>query len=108
MYCNYCGAVVVGKYCSCCGKRLLSRMEHFRRTERKRCKDFADKAYRDSGKDVARQHLANACWVACTCKYGDYLDSKEESYLAIDAYEKLALVESHAVALYERIKAEGF
>lgn len=34
-YCKKCGAVVTGKYCSCCGKRATTDLEDFRNAQRR-------------------------------------------------------------------------
>ena len=111
MYCNHCGAVAVGKYCSCCGRRLRSSVQEFDLEMGRLHKEFYKKAYVESGKSLAHQHLASSCWIACELKY---LRNRcvngvnGELVLAPDAYERLAMVQAHATALYERLKAESF
>ncbi len=98
MYCSNCGAVVVGKFCSCCGKRVLGTLEAFRKQERKRLNDFK----KQSGSDF---QLAEACWYACQRKYGARLIKAEPGVFVPepDAYEKLDLMEAKAKALFLRL-----
>lgn len=106
MYCKHCGAVAVGKYCSCCGRRLRDNVDEFNIARRKMAKEFGFQ----SGKELVYQHLASACWIACEIKYGKDLILVTESgpVLAANAYERLEIVKAHATALYERLKAESF
>lgn len=110
MFCNHCGAAAVGRYCSCCGRRLVNNVDAFNRTIGRERKDFCNKAYLLAGKSLHHMHLASSCWYACEIKYGKGLVSviNGESVLALDAYERLELVKTHATALYERLKAESF
>lgn len=111
MYCKHCGAAAIGKYCSCCGRRLRNSVEEFNLAQDRLHKDFYKKAYMEAGKSLEHQHLASACWIACELKYlrNRYANGKNgELVLAPDAWERLELVHTHAAALYERIKAEGF
>ena len=98
MYCSNCGAAVVGKFCSCCGKRVAGELEAFRRYERKTIKDFTNEA-------GSNHHLATACWYVCERKYGkDMLHVFGGVWtVAPDAYEKLGLVEAKAKALFLRL-----
>lgn len=106
MYCKHCGAVAVGKYCSCCGRRLRDNVDEFNIVRRKMAKEFSFQ----SGKELVYQHMATACWIACEIKYckDPILFVCGERVLAPDAYERLEIVKAHATALYERVKAESF
>ena len=98
MNCSYCGAAVFGRFCHCCGKKVLGSIEAFRKEERKTLKNFI--------KEVGPHHqLANACWYACQEKYGREVITKYcgEFVITPDAYEKLALVEEKARALFLRL-----
>ena len=110
MYCSKCGAVVAGKYCSCCGKRILSDVQQLNATARKMSKDFCEWAYRESGNMLSHKHLASACWVACEMKYAKGLALfMGDGYVVVPgAYERLETVRDHAIALYKRLKVEGF
>lgn len=111
MYCNHCGAVAIGKYCSCCGRKLRNSVQEFDLEKGRRYREFYKKAYAESGKSLEHQHLASACWIACELKYlrNRCVNGKDgELVLAPDAWERLALVQLHAAALYDRIKAESF
>lgn len=109
MYCKHCGTVAVGKYCFCCGRRLRDNVDEFNATRRKMAKNFSLIAGQ-RGKDLAYQHLASACWIACEIKHGKDLILVTESrpVLAANAYERREIVKAHAAALYERLKAESF
>jgi hypothetical protein len=110
MYCKNCGAAVVGKFCSYCGKKVLTDVQQLNATARKMSKDFCEWAYRESGHMLSHKHLASACWCACEMKYGKGLALFiGDRYVVVPgAYEKLEIVRDHAIALYERLKAETF
>lgn len=110
MYCNNCGAVVVGKFCSCCGKRVLNSLEEFRRVERQTYKEYQNqfKCYYKDKFDLMVDHLATACWYACDHKYGNnkVVGSFRNGFtVSPDAYTKLATVKEHATKLFERLWA---
>lgn len=110
MYCKHCGAVAVGKYCSCCGRRLQSSVQEFDLEVGRLHREFYKKAYAESGKSLAHQHLASSCWIACELKYlrNRCVGVNGELELAHDAYDRLVIVQTQAHKLYERIKAESF
>lgn len=47
-YCKKCGAVVTGKYCSCCGTRATSDFADFRKAQRRMDRDISRSARGDS------------------------------------------------------------
>ena len=110
MYCSNCGAAVVGKFCSCCGKRVRSSLEEYRRVEKSTFKAYMqqfEKHYRDGIHwDLSAEHLISACWYACAQKYGRNdvirLDNGE-CVPSPDAYEKLETVKRQATKLCERM-----
>lgn len=108
MYCSNCGAVVVGKFCSCCGKRMMNDLEEFRRVERSTFKEYRNhlKRYYRERCDLLVDHLLTACWYACDHKYGN--DKVVGSYAngfvpSPDAYQKLEIVKERATKLFERL-----
>lgn len=76
-FCSKCGAVVQGKYCSCCGTKVVNDLDLFRREERRKRKEFmqgASDCFRHRLADrVSAEHLADACWYAASVKIGDHL-----------------------------------
>ena len=98
MYCSNCGTVVVGKFCYCCGKKILTPLNEYRKHERKTLKAFLNSAGSDHS-------LANACWYACQRKYGKdiVVGIDGEFTVSPDAYKKLSIVEDHAKALFLRL-----
>lgn len=105
MYCKNCGAVVVGKFCSCCGTKIRRDVDQYILDRRRMQKEFAD-APKEYGSSY--MHLATACWYVYECKLlkGDIVVIGGERFLAPDAYERLAAVKAHATALFNRLKAE--
>lgn len=45
-YCRKCGAVVTGKFCSCCGTKARSDFQEFRLAERRFERQFREEKYR--------------------------------------------------------------
>ena len=48
MFCNNCGAVVTGKYCCCCGRKIRSAVDEFKlqkKNERQRFKESYREAF---------------------------------------------------------------
>lgn len=67
MYCRQCGAVVVGKFCSCCGKRIRSEAEEFQLAKNRAEREFVKAMTHDiqgNFLECWRIHLARACWLA--------------------------------------------
>lgn len=115
MFCKNCGAVVVGKFCSCCGKRVYSDLQEFRQVERRAKKEFLRNAAIDN---LDRMHLADCCWTACEMKYmgkgricqcnPNTAFGGERYVLAPNAYELLQTVKQHAQALFDRLIVEDY
>lgn len=78
-FCSKCGAAVQGKYCSCCGTKVVNDLERYRREERRLLKEFrsqaSDRFRRRLADRVSAERLADACWYAATVKIGDRLDA---------------------------------
>lgn len=118
MICKNCGAAVVGKYCSCCGKRIRNDYEEFKRAERKAQQEFKRNAVEkyDAGRPrgcVVVDELATACWNACSIKYmaGIFVEVYRPDYHVIvpdEAYEMLEKVKKHATALLDQLVTTDF
>lgn len=46
-YCKKCGAVVTGKFCSCCGTRATDDFTDFRKAQHRMVREFKSAAYTD-------------------------------------------------------------
>lgn len=106
MYCNKCGAAVVGKYCSCCGTRVRSQLEDFRLAERRAEKEFIRAhTYDDSGRllGLDKQHLAIACWCAAQFKYGVYRHAIVDGKVPNAAFGELETIRIHAEKLFDQL-----
>lgn len=102
MFCKECGAVIVGKYCSCCGTRVRSTLQEFRLAERRAKKAFLkEHAYKD-GKylGIVVERFASACWHAATFRYGKYQSMVGPDNVPSEAFEELEIVTRHAERLF--------
>jgi len=61
MFCKNCGAVITGKYCSCCGSRVRSAGQDFFLAVRKRKREFVNTRYHKAN-DLATMRTAAFCW----------------------------------------------
>lgn len=113
MYCNNCGAVAVGKFCSCCGAKLRTEIEMFRLTAKRTHKEYMKQFERfhlpcPNPVNVAIDQIATACWYACEIKYGNGMEIGNANIgysVAPDAYMKLETVKDRATKLCERLLA---
>lgn len=118
MICKNCGAAVVGKYCSCCGKRIRNDYEEFKRAERKAQQEFKRNAVEKYAAGMpcglmVVGDLATACWNACKIKYfgGVFVEVYQPGNRVIvpdEAYEMLEKVKKHATALLDRLVMTDF
>ena len=90
MFCSKCGAVVAGKYCSCCGQRVRSEIEEFRLTEQRMRRAFLNECREKNGGAAWLQHLADACWLTASTKYRRDPRFDGVSYaVALDSLEEI-------------------
>lgn len=59
-YCKNCGAVVTGKFCSCCGAMVRSDLRDFRLELSKRKRSFSNRFYENGY--LPRFRMANTAW----------------------------------------------
>ena len=110
MFCSNCSAWLpqAGKFCSCCGKRIYSSLEDFRRAVRKTEKDFIKRQEEKVPRRqslMARQ-LASACGHACAFKIGDPVVRVNDVCFPLpNAYEILSDIEQRAEKLFNRLIA---
>ena len=103
-YCKKCGAVVDGKFCSCCGTRATTDLADFRRELNRRARAFRTERYHNSG-DFDKLHAADFAWGRAEWAIlRPYTTSAEAFPLMSDlAYAKLPVVEERAASLYEQV-----
>ena len=105
MFCNKCGAVVTGKYCSCCGQRVRSQKEELELIERRLKKNFTDACTKTRDSFVenapAMGFLALACWEAAVAKYKK-IPSNTVGF--IEAENSLSQAEIAARDLFNKLK----
>lgn len=109
MYCKNCGAVVYGRFCSCCGKRVLTELKEFRKAERKAKKKFCEICCKEGDEyKLHLMHLADACWEVYSthpsfnCVVWD--GRRDGEYVVTpNAYENLRNIEQKAAALFEEL-----
>ena len=104
VFCNKCGAAVVGKFCSCCGTRVRSQLEEYKLVERAAEREFKKACTYEDGRCLGldRLHLASACWLAAHCRYG-YSALRIDRPVPAEAYKSLEAVRVHAELLFERL-----
>lgn len=107
MYCKNCGAAVTGRFCSRCGIRIRNDVDQYILDKRREARAF-EKTVVGHFDSLSASHLATACWYVYECKLlkHDIVSVAGETFLAPDAYERLAAVKANATALYNRLKAE--
>lgn len=107
-HCKKCGAVVTGKYCSCCGKRVTTDFEDFRAAERRTWRNF------DRRKRELDGRKYNMVVVTQAAKLAQYLAQDKtlpKEYMTVSnfhlvsdvCWKSLALLEMCAEADYANI-----
>ena len=97
MFCKNCGAAVVGRFCSCCGRRARSEIEDFRLTEQRKRREFLNDCRKPS-EPAWWGHLAEACWYAAAMKYKK--DPTLDGVSLAEANENLEEIRFHAWGLF--------
>lgn len=105
MFCSKCGAAVVGKFCSCCGARVRSQIEEYHLAEKRAVKAFKDACVYRNGRflGLERLHLAEACWLAASFKYGWRGTPGSDGSVPARAFEMLDNVRTHAELLFNQL-----
>lgn len=106
MYCNKCGALVVGKYCSCCGTKIRSQLEELRLAERRTRKEFVRAmSYSSAGAllGLSELHLAEACWIASYQKYSLGKLCWADDQIPQEAFDSITVVRDRAEQLFKRL-----
>lgn len=100
MNCQKCGAVVEGRFCSCCGERVRTDLETFRLAERGTKRAFEKEHQINGG-----SRLAEACWYASYERYAKYIRMLN-IYTGVPdyAYEELKKIREHAEILFNFFK----
>lgn len=105
MFCRKCGAAVNGKFCSCCGQRVRSDLEEFRKIERKMKKEFFEAC--DSMSGVGYRDdlhwLAEACWNASSARYGKSGGYIVGDHVPASVFDSLQDVRVHAEKLFQAL-----
>ena len=104
MICKKCGSVATGKYCSNCGKKLLTPLEEYRRAEREVERRFKKICAQMSSDSFYGEQVASACWSASNRKYGKANFVTIYDPFPVDAYEALEEVERHAAMMFAQLK----
>lgn len=99
MFCSKCGAVVTGKYCSCCGQRARSEIEEFDVIERRLRRAFREECSKKL--PCGGFALADACWLAVSIKYKK---DPRDGYSFIEAENSLCSMKHAARALFDKLK----
>ena len=104
MYCNKCGAVVVGKFCSCCGVRVRSQLEEYRLAERHTKKAFEEACCRSGPiPQLELLHLASACWYAAYIRYSKARQLRIGDSVPAETFEALKEIRAHAEFLFNQL-----
>lgn len=104
MICPKCGAIVIGRFCSCCGEKMRTSLEAFRLAER-----GAKRAFEKQHKINASSRLAEACWFASYERYAKYIRMLN-IYIDVPemAYIELQNIVAHAEILFNSLVNSGF
>lgn len=102
-HCKKCGAIVTGKYCSCCGKCVTSDLRDFRLAEARARKAFVNGKYRNEKSDLSAMHIASLAFEIAFEKLVPQRYLEENFfYLAADkCWRKLAECDELADILYD-------
>lgn len=105
MFCRKCGAAVNGKFCSCCGQRVLSDLEEFRKIERRMRREFIVACGSASGfqYDLDLTHLADACWYASNARYNKSHGYYVGDHVPASVFDSLQDVWNHADKLFQAL-----
>ncbi len=107
-YCKKCGAIVVGKFCSCCGERVRTSLKEYRIMERRLKKVFEDSKREDFQKyGLVPIHVASLAFFAAERKCEPKIPVNEETF---DLYAEqffcgLKQASREAESLYQKILA---
>ena len=106
-FCKRCGAVVSGKYCSCCGTRATSDFQEFRKAQRTMVKWIRQKGYTDSrfvgSGSLYAQRLAELCMdIAFEQLLPNQLDVDSFPLVTEKCWKKLPECRELGELLYER------
>lgn len=107
MNCRRCGAIVMGKYCSCCGARLRTDLDEYNAMLRKAKSEFKAQCrlYGGLGRQgSACYHLADACWTASELRYG--VESFGSNYVLTQSdIDGIAVIVDRAMLLFRQLMA---
>lgn len=107
MHCRRCGAVVTGKYCSCCGFRVRSDVDEYKALLRLAKKDYMRECRLYESPDrrgLAVTHLAEACWMAADMRYGSVTCTATFIMSQVDV-NNIETVREHAMLLFRQLIA---
>lgn len=100
-YCKKCGAVVSGKFCSCCGTRATSDLTDFRRDQRRAKRLFIDRMSAGDRSGFAR-HAAEFAWLSAEHAILWSLSLSVDNFSTHSdiAYQRLIVVNEKAEVIY--------
>lgn len=107
VHCKNCGAVVVGKFCSCCGQRVTTILEDFRLAERRAAREFKNKHHEEDFHTygLIPDHVASLSFFVaeekCVPSWNVYSCSFDE--IAEESFNGLENAVSTAEKLYKAI-----
>jgi len=107
IYCKNCGAVVVGKFCSCCGQRVRTTLEEFRFAEKRAEREFKNRHHKeDFGKyGLIPTHVASLSFFAASekCVPSWHWNDCDFDEIAEESFYGLETAVSMAEKLYKEI-----
>lgn len=102
-YCKKCGAVVVGKFCSCCGTRVRSDLRDFKLELSRRKHAFSNAKYLGGGQSFVRLQAANFAWEQMENRITHGMTVCDDPEVIGQAYSMIPEIEENADRFYHDI-----
>lgn len=104
-FCKKCGAVVTGKFCSCCGTMATTDLADYRNMMRRNRRRFVN--LREKADGLANAAVAGLAWDMAEKRVLDERNFRVDTFpqIASDVYSKIPEMEKKAAKFYEVITA---
>lgn len=105
-FCKNCGAVVTGKFCSCCGTKVTTDLADYRKMMNRKRRSFVNQCFFADGGNRSLP-LAQAAWAVAERSLESVQGFTIDTFplIAADIYSKIPEMEKKAAKFYEVITA---